>query len=349
MSQDILNSEKRSPLANPFRLQMDGGRAVDLAGPALEAPLPISFAGANPAVLDTITGFFSLSLPSLHLLAVAGEATRLALAPREWLSLLVVVQGQVEIHQHDTCLVCSPGDALFLPEAAAIWTSSSYDVVCLMVSVERLKEDLKALTYQGYEWVSPAEWNFSQPILRQSGDGALEATLLSTFQQLLRLTSELIRDQPGLFGRLGIAKQLCLLTALLASPEVSASLAKDHALPRQGGVADAIDDLIIYMQNNLSEPLNLTILERYSHYSRRALQYAFRQRFGCTITQWLRAHRLDLAHDLLRRAQPGDTVASIMKDCGYRSVSLFSLDFQKRFHTKPSALLRQHQSKFGSA
>jgi AraC-like DNA-binding protein len=349
MRQVILRPDDRVLFANPFLRQMDGGRAVDPAGPALDAPLPISSASVNPAVLDSITGFFSLSLPSLHLLALAGEATRLALAPREWLSLLVVVQGQVEIRQHDTCLVCSPGDALFLPESTALWTSSAYDVVCLMVSVERLKDDLKALTYQGYESVSPAEWNFSQPVLRKSDDGALESSLLSTFQQLLRLTSELVREQPGLFSRLGIAKQLCLLTALLASPEVSASLAKDQALPRQGGVADAIDDLIVYMQNNLSEPLNLTILERYSHYSRRALQYAFRQRFGCTITQWLRAHRLDLAHELLQRAQPGDTVASIMRDCGYRSVSLFSLDFQKRFHIKPSALLRQHTSKFGSA
>ena len=168
---------------------------------------------------------------------------------------------------------------------------------------------------------------------------------MTTLLYLLRLTGELAVSQPILLGRLGIPKQLSLLSALLASPGVCATLASEQALPREGGVADAIDELIVYMQNNLSEPLNLTVLERYSHYSRRALQYAFRQRFGCTITQWLRAHRLDLAYDHFLQAKPGETVASIARRCGYRSVSLFSLDFQKRFHLKPSTLLRLNQAK----
>jgi AraC-like DNA-binding protein len=38
-------------------------------------------------------------------------------------------------------------------------------------------------------------------------------------------------------------------------------------------------------------------------------------------------------------------VTSIANACGYRSVSLFSIEFQKRFHIKPSVLLRENQSK----
>jgi AraC-like DNA-binding protein len=34
-------------------------------------------------------------------------------------------------------------------------------------------------------------------------------------------------------------------------------------------------------------------------------------------------------------------VASIAQVCGYRSMSLFSIEFQQRFHIKPSVLLRQ--------
>jgi AraC-like DNA-binding protein len=340
----MLKSKGAPAYANPFQPLMAGGEEVDLDGLVLDAPLPVSSVKTNPAVLKSILGFFSLSLPSMNVMAVEGEAVCVALEPREWISLILVISGEVEIRQLDVRLSSSAGDCFFLPEHPALWMSSAYNVVCLLVSPERLREDLRTLTYQGLEKVSAVEWDFSQPILCRASDGALEATLLSTLQHLLRLTSELAVAQPILWGRLGIARQLSLLTALLASPEVCASQTSEQGLAREGGVADAINDLIIYMQNNLSEPLNLTVLERYSHYSRRALQYAFRQRFGCTITQWLRAHRLDLAYEHFLVAQPGETVASIAKHSGYRSVSLFSLDFQKRFHIKPSTLMRHHQT-----
>jgi AraC-like DNA-binding protein len=117
-----------------------------------------------------------------------------------------------------------------------------------------------------------------------------------------------------------------------------------HTL-KNGGVADAMEELTTYMKDHLSESLNLTILERYSHYSRRSLQYAFRQRFGCTITQWIRSQRLDQAYKRLLGGDANDSVTSIANACGYRSVSLFSIEFQKRFHVKPSVLLRENQRK----
>jgi len=48
---------------------------------------------------------------------------------------------------------------------------------------------------------------------------------------------------------------------------------------------DAIDELINYTLANLGEPLILTKIENHSHYSRRTLQYVFRDRFGCTPSQ----------------------------------------------------------------
>jgi transcriptional regulator GlxA family with amidase domain len=108
-----------------------------------------------------------------------------------------------------------------------------------------------------------------------------------------------------------------------------------------GGVDEALEELTTYMLAHLSGPLNLSVLERHSHYSRRSLQYAFRHRFGCTITQWIRTQRLDQAHQYLKTCTASDSVASIAHACGYRSVSLFSIEFQNRFHVKPSVLLRE--------
>jgi AraC-like DNA-binding protein len=83
------------------------------------------------------------------------------------------------------------------------------------------------------------------------------------------------------------------------------------------------------------------MLEQRSHYSRRALQYAFRKRLGCTATQWIRRERLELARRDLQHPSPADSVAVIALRCGYRSLSLFSVEFQQRFHVKPSQLLRE--------
>jgi AraC-like DNA-binding protein len=104
---------------------------------------------------------------------------------------------------------------------------------------------------------------------------------------------------------------------------------------------DSFDDLVDYIRLHLAEPLTLTMLEQRSHYSRRALQYAFRKRLGCTATQWIRRERLELARRDLQHPGPADSVAVIALRCGYRSLSLFSVEFQQRFHVKPSQLLRE--------
>jgi transcriptional regulator GlxA family with amidase domain len=65
---------------------------------------------------------------------------------------------------------------------------------------------------------------------------------------------------------------------------------------------------------------------------------------GCTATQWIRSSRLELAHKKIMMGSSNDSVASIALACGYRSMGLFSIEFQQRFHVKPSHLLRSAQS-----
>jgi len=310
-----------------------------------EAPLPLSSAREHPDLLSTFQGIFHFSWPCLHVVALEGNATTQQLKSRRWISLIFIAAGAVTIHQENAWFSGAAGDCLFLPESSALWQSSTYSVVCLMFPPEQLTDGLKLMTYQDLGWTFSGDWDFSKPICRKASDGAIETSLLSTLRHLLHLTSELAMTHPVLFTRLGISNQLCLLTALLASPSLSRPLISEENIVKQGGVADAIEELTNYMTNNLAEPLNLTVLERFSHYSRRSLQYAFREKFGCTITQWIRSQRLDKAYNKLRNSVAGDTVTSIANGCGYRSISLFSIEFQKRFHTKPSILLRENQSR----
>ncbi|MEB3334588.1 MAG: AraC family transcriptional regulator [Cyanobacteriota bacterium] len=106
-------------------------------------------------------------------------------------------------------------------------------------------------------------------------------------------------------------------------------------------VADKrLDRLLDYITLHLAEPLPLSVLEVQSHYSRRALHYAFQERFGCSPMQWIRQQRMELARQRLEHPNPGDTVASVAADCGYRSQSRFRIDFERAYGCKPSSVLR---------
>jgi len=98
--------------------------------------------------------------------------------------------------------------------------------------------------------------------------------------------------------------------------------------------------LIDWIEANCHRPLSLSDLESQSHYSRRSLQYAFRQRFGCGPMQYIRRQRLALAKQRLLNPRPGTTVTSVAQECGYLSVANFRRDYQQRFGEPPSGALR---------
>jgi AraC-like DNA-binding protein len=332
-------------LVNPFQRLMRLNDKQPLSTVAFQAPLPLSAAKDDPDSPASFSGVFHRAWPSLHLVALEGAPTTARLPARHWISLIFVAAGDVCLHLPDGPFRCSAGGCLFVPEAPATWESSAFSVVCLMFAPQQLTAMLKLMRTQELEWCASHRWDFSNPTCRKPSDGDVEACLLTTLQHLLHVTSELSLRQPILLTRLGISDQLSLITALLACPSLNTPLLAQPEDLKGGGVDEALEELTAYMLDHLAEPLNLSVLEKYSHYSRRSLQYAFRHRFGCTITQWVRSQRLDRAYQRLIKAVPGETVSSVAQACGYRSVSLFGIEFQNRFHIKPSVLLRQHQGK----
>jgi len=165
--------------------------------------------------------------------------------------------------------------------------------------------------------------------------------LHTSLREVLAMASRLIDQSEALLERLELDLLIYRLLAALLVPELrhSDSLGRLRSRQRQGG--DRFDELIAYLEEHLHEPLSLHQLEAMSHYSRRALQYAFLERLGCTPTQWIRTMRLERARRWLQQPQPGETVTRIAQACGYRSMNLFAMDFQQRFHVKPSELLRE--------
>jgi transcriptional regulator GlxA family with amidase domain len=112
----------------------------------------------------------------------------------------------------------------------------------------------------------------------------------------------------------------------------SPSLASSSAFPHR--------DLVDWVMANLDQPISLTDMEQRSCYSRRSLQYTFKQHYGCGPMQWLRQQRLEKAMRLLQESGGQLGLSQVAQSCGYVSQSSFSRDFLKRFGQRPSKVRR---------
>jgi len=326
------------PEANPFAGQLRPLKDVVLVAALRQAPLPLLHSLSHDS-LAAASKAIHLDCQSVHVIALSGPAITSSLVARQWLCLIHVESGEVDLmHAQHSCF-CSAGDWLLVPGCAAVWKSSAFSVVCVMVSPQLITRILQqsGAEPEGSTGLHRPDW----PRKIQLGLQDIESIVITMVQALLHTTGQLHRSHPELIERLAVGEQLCRLLAVLICPKIARQLDADpkHLAERHEG--DLFAELLDYIKAHLDQPLNLTMLANQSHYSRRALQYAFRDRLGCTPTQWIRSQRLDLAHQHLLRAQPGDTVTRIAQDCGYRSLSLFSIEFQQRFHVKRSVLLRR--------
>lgn len=326
---------------NPFARQLRPLRDLVRNEALDEAALP-PLRGQAEDGLRAACRAFHLVCQSVHVIALSGPAIRTALASRRWLSLIYVESGELTLLNDAHSWTCSAGNWLLVPGCSLIWESSLFSVVCVVIPPQTIPRVLPHPGAEPGECTPPAlpAWPLPLPASKDHASGLV----LGMLTTLLHTTSALHGCEPGLLERLAIGEQFCRLVSVLITP--AAAHSADAGLIRQAASreGDPFEELIGYIRAHLDQPLNLTVLANQSHYSRRSLQYAFRERLGCTATQWIRSQRLDLAEQRLLTAGPGDSVTKIALACGYRSLSLFSIEFQQRFHIKPSLLLRRSRS-----
>lgn len=107
----------------------------------------------------------------------------------------------------------------------------------------------------------------------------------------------------------------------------------------------AHQDLVDWLLAHLQEPISLSDIEKRSSYSRRTLQYAFKQRFGCGPMQWLRQQRLAKARGLLEQTAFQGGLRDVATACGYLSQATFSRDFLARYGERPSRVQRRFRDR----
>ena len=310
--------------ANPFERHLLSWSGCALPALAFEAPLPLVCWRNVGVGADCGDRAFHRNLNQVQVLAHAGTAITMDLPARDWVSLLFVADGELQLQQGHRAMLAVSGDWLLVPPPPVQWQSTTFNVLCLMAPLQQL-EGVRPLLLQRIH----------------ASHGPVQASLLAMLSVSLRGLAALTDANEAVLGPLALDQHLLRLMAVLAVDDGSQESGGDPLLRPHASARDAVDDLISYIKANLDQPLNLTVLQNRSHYSRRALQYAFRERLGCTVTQWIRAQRLDLARRLLLAAAPGESVSSIAQACGYHGMGLFSIDFQQRFHVKPSMLLRE--------
>lgn len=256
--------------------------------------------------------------------------------PQHW--LLLLHDGVAIIHQGRYRYELHAGDALILPGLG--WTLHTEDSSCSLLAFDALELLAAARRVGGPRWQAPSPRH--NPLRRSRllrGDQECPQTvLLSSLCRLLPIFTALAPLGQTLIDALMLQQQLLRLLALLVFPELGDGDAPPTA---PVGTADArLESLLDYISLNLDQPLTLQMLEERSNYSRRSLHYLFQQRFGCSPMQWVRQLRMAMALERLEHPSAGDTVKGVAGECGYRSLSQFSLDFQRAHGRRPSDVLR---------
>ncbi|MGZ8940068.1 MAG: helix-turn-helix domain-containing protein [Limisphaerales bacterium] len=71
--------------------------------------------------------------------------------------------------------------------------------------------------------------------------------------------------------------------------------------------------------------------------SARTVQRHFRRSYGCTLGEWLRTYRLEIAY---KKMAGGETIKCVAMDLGYKQLSHFSRDFKRQYGCAPRFLDR---------
>lgn len=250
--------------------------------------------------------------------------------------LLLLRDGWLQVQLPGEQRELEGGRALFLPGGSSVLRCSSASLVAVALSPARLAASLEHLAARGGQ-------RSAQPALLRkpqtfSGENPFEASLLAAMEAALDLLQACAAGPEAVSQVMALDEQIYRLLILLTQPTLRRRLQRGQAL--QAPVPPPLDQCLETLLQHPERRYSLKELERLSGYSRRALQYAFRRRYGCTPTQWLRQARLQRANALLQQADATATVTSIARACGYRRVSQFSQEFRAQFGMAPSLVLR---------
>lgn len=100
------------------------------------------------------------------------------------------------------------------------------------------------------------------------------------------------------------------------------------------GAPEYLNEAVLLMRNNISEPLFVEEIARYLNVSTRQLERAFQQHFHHSPSHYYLRLRLTAARNLLRHT--GTTVRGIAIETGFKSLQHFSKCYHEYFKIRPT-------------
>jgi AraC-like DNA-binding protein len=254
-------------------------------------------------------------------------------------SINLLLSGEVNYECDDRKLpICLERPLFFSPGREYKYSIRDHFVgVVFDIDLQRLKKTAAAIAGIGIsERRFTSQLDFARVIHPQD---KRSQQLLAVLRQSFRLLDhEDLRDG-GDLDLLNVDDLIYRTLALLLCPNLAKIIQNEPST--RSSREQIFDDLLEWSRANLHTPIKLTQLEERSGYSRRNLQLAFQQRFGCGPIQWVRQQRLEQARQDLLNPTPGDSVAGIARRYGFSSLAVFSRDFRGHYGVPPSQLLRE--------
>jgi AraC-like DNA-binding protein len=262
---------------------------------------------------------------SVNRLVYGAEVTVAPAAPDEDNFLLVLPSaGRAEFRYGDSCtrVVTGSGAVVGPYRDFEFAIDASFDQVIVRLDRGRVESVAAAL--------SGVDGAVEFDLAGAPGIGAL-AGLLTTAVALV--STPITTARPALIWQL---EQVLVETLLLSQPNSHLTSAGRHAAVPSRRLRSALDFLV----DHLDEPFSIAAVAAHCGVSVRSLQEAFRRELDTTPSHWLRARRLEQAHVLLLRAEPGTTtVTEVACAVGMFHLGDFADHFRARFGLTPSQVL----------
>lgn len=155
-------------------------------------------------------------------------------------------------------------------------------------------------------------------------------------EQLLTIFEETIKNQLGSrHATLLIVHQIILDLYRVYSDN------KQQSLETYSYGPDWIKEILVYINNNLSQPLTLTELANEALVSTAHFSRVFKQTTGMGLTVYLNNKRVIKAKKLL--LETDHTVSYVAEICGFESMTHFHRIFKKYIDMTPANFRKQHK------
>jgi len=268
---------------------------------------------------------------TLPAVGISSTACRMIAGESPGCFLLMPSVGRAELTCESGRAVAKAGEAaLLLPNICRTIDATRRSFVVLAISPERLATTRSVMT-----GLDPIRCFHAEAIHELRFEG--RSGCFAVFHHLCHMLGDIpdchLADDP-----LGLSDMFYRWICSLLIPDCTASERIGHVR------AQRLDSLCDQMRMAFLRPMSLTEMEEASGLSSRALQYAFRSRFGCSPTEWQRRERLLLARTMLLEAGPDVSITAFAYRMGFSSSASFAALYRRYFSETPSHTLRRLRS-----